>query len=187
MVADATATPAAVAGSRPVTPCLFLWSDGEWPSHPDARQAALQGCPGRADGVDGMDPSSRFAAYVGRVEDIRPGSSRLLRVAGRDIAVFAVDGEFFAIANECPHHGASLVEGRVRNGNVLCPWHAWHVSLKTGECFEAPYRPAQTYPTEVRNGQLLVLVPRSLPAPGPAHALGPEAQAVEVGARRGVH
>ncbi len=127
-----------------------------------------------------MDPSSRFAAYVGRVEHIRPRSSRLLRVAGREIAVFAVDGEFLAIDNACPHYGASLVEGRVRNGSVLCPWHGWNVSLRTGECFEARYRPAETYPTEVRTGQLFVLVPGSLPPPAPF-------EPVEITIRRGVH
>ena len=55
-----------------------------------------------------------MARYVvATVDDIAPGQRKLVQVQGRDIRIFNVRGEFFAIANRCPHEGASLCKGRV--------------------------------------------------------------------------
>ncbi len=119
-----------------------------------------------------------FAVRVSRADEFRAGSSRLVRAGGQEIAVFNVDGEYLAIDNACPHHGAALVDGRVVGSSVLCPWHAWHVDLRTGKCFEAPYRPAARFPVEVRGDDVWVLVP-DVPHPcAPAP--------VDVAIRRGV-
>jgi nitrite reductase/ring-hydroxylating ferredoxin subunit len=111
--------------------------------------------------------SGSGAVRVDRVEDFRPGRSRLVRARGYEIAVYNVDGEYLAIDNACPHHGAALVDGRVVGTSVVCPWHGWQVDLRTGKCFQAPYRPAATYPVEVRDGAVWVLVPEPLVPAGP--------------------
>jgi nitrite reductase/ring-hydroxylating ferredoxin subunit len=103
--------------------------------------------------------SGSLAVQVDRLQDFRPGRSRLVRAHGYEIAVFNVDGEFFAIDNACPHHGAAMVDGRVIGTNVVCPWHAWHVDLRTGTCWHAPYRPSATYTVEVRDDTVWVVVP----------------------------
>ena len=55
-----------------------------------------------------------MARYVvATVDDIAPGERKLVQVQGRDIGIFNVRGEFFVIANRCPHEGASLCKGRV--------------------------------------------------------------------------
>ena len=40
--------------------------------------------------------------------DIPPGGNKVVDVDGRDIVVFHVNGEFFALLNRCPHAGAPL-------------------------------------------------------------------------------
>src|SRR5207237_6659530 len=45
---------------------------------------------------------------VARVTDIPPGGNKVVEVNGRDIVVFHVNGEFFALLNRCPHEGAPL-------------------------------------------------------------------------------
>jgi len=45
------------------------------------------------------------------------------------IAVFNVDGTFYAISDVCPHAGGPLSEGVVENGKVMCPWHGWSFHL----------------------------------------------------------
>ena len=56
---------------------------------------------------------------VASTNDIAPGQGRLVTVKGRDIALFNVDGEFFALSQViCPLHGAKF---DIRTGDVLGP------------------------------------------------------------------
>ena len=50
---------------------------------------------------------------VAKVGEIPIGGKKLVSVKGRDIGVFNVNGEFFALLNKCPHAGASLCHGRI--------------------------------------------------------------------------
>jgi nitrite reductase/ring-hydroxylating ferredoxin subunit len=93
---------------------------------------------------------------VGRADEIPAGSRRIVRVAGRSIGVFNVDGEFFAIRNRCPHQGAPLCEGKLwgvlsadtpgnfqyseRKEILTCVWHGWEFSLRTGQSWCDPQR-----------------------------------------------
>ena len=54
------------------------------------------------------------------------------------IALFNLDGEFFAIDNRCPHRGGSLGDGEVNGSIVTCPWHGWEFDCRTGEAVENP-------------------------------------------------
>lgn len=51
-------------------------------------------------------------------------SPRRFRIAGRDLVVWRVQGEILITPDACPHMGASLSESRVRDGKLVCPWHA---------------------------------------------------------------
>lgn len=33
----------------------------------------------------------------------------------------------------CPHMGGPLDQGRIANGEVICPWHRYRFDLGTGE------------------------------------------------------
>ena len=48
------------------------------------------------------------------------------------VCVANVDGQLYAMDNECPHEGGPLGEGTVEHGFVLCPFHAWQVRPDTG-------------------------------------------------------
>jgi 3-phenylpropionate/trans-cinnamate dioxygenase ferredoxin subunit len=93
---------------------------------------------------------------VGRADEIPSGSRKIVRVGGRSIGVFNVDGEFFAIRNRCPHQGAPLCEGKlwgalsadtpgsfqyeVRKEILTCIWHGWEFSVRTGQSWCDPQR-----------------------------------------------
>ncbi|WP_138418063.1 Rieske 2Fe-2S domain-containing protein [Aquibacillus sediminis] len=47
------------------------------------------------------------------IEELPPGHSRLLKMDKLEIAIFNVDGNLYAIRNQCPHQGTSLVHGAV--------------------------------------------------------------------------
>jgi nitrite reductase/ring-hydroxylating ferredoxin subunit len=85
---------------------------------------------------------------VAAVAEIPPGGRKIVTVRGREIGVFNLGGEFFALSNYCPHQGGKLCLGRqvglatsqspgtfdyVRQGEFLkCPWHNWEFDIRTG-------------------------------------------------------
>lgn len=44
-------------------------------------------------------------------------------VAGEDLVLWRDGSELLAAPDACPHMGASLAEGCVRSGRLVCPWH----------------------------------------------------------------
>ena len=89
--------------------------------------------------------------------DLPPGKSMAFEVEGRRIALFNVDGEYCAIADTCPHAGASLCEGEVTNGVVTCPWHGADFELRTGQCLGPPAdEPIQTFRVFVEGDDIKV-------------------------------
>ncbi|MFY9557960.1 MAG: Rieske (2Fe-2S) protein [Blastocatellia bacterium] len=71
---------------------------------------------------------------VGSVSDLPAGQAMIVEIDGRSIAIFNVDGQFYALDNTCVHRGGPLGEGFVDRNNltVQCPWHGWIYSLATG-------------------------------------------------------
>ena len=96
---------------------------------------------------------------IARVDEIAEGKGKAFEVGEKRIAIFQVDGEFHAIADACPHAGASLAEGYVENGHVGCPWHYAEFDLTTGEHCHAPATcGVGVYPVTVEDGQVNVNV-----------------------------
>ena len=87
---------------------------------------------------------------IAKTSDVPPGQGRTFSVDGKLIALFNVDGEFRAINDLCPHMGASLSEGYVEKGAVMCPWHAWRFCLKDGSWLDAPKSKVRTETFDVR-------------------------------------
>ena len=46
------------------------------------------------------------------------------------MALFNIDGEFFAINHICPHRGGPLADGRLEGSIVTCPWHGAAYAVK---------------------------------------------------------
>jgi len=74
---------------------------------------------------------SRFVE-VARAAEIPPGFAKAVVAGGREIAVFHVGDEFYAIDNACPHQGGPLAEGWLEGNIVTCPWHAWCFDVRSG-------------------------------------------------------
>ena len=75
---------------------------------------------------------------VAETNEIEPSQARLVNVQGKRIAVFNVDGEFFAIDNTCTHRGGPLAEGAIAGHAVTCPWHGATYDIRTGEVLGPP-------------------------------------------------
>jgi nitrite reductase (NADH) small subunit len=70
---------------------------------------------------------------VAQCDDLAAGQSKKVMVNGRAIALFQVDGKFYAIHNSCPHEGGPLAEGRLKGYVVACPWHDLAFDIRNGQ------------------------------------------------------
>src|SRR5207237_8776743 len=74
---------------------------------------------------------------VASAADLAPGEAKCVEVAGKKLALFNVEGNFYAIDDTCTHRGGPLSEGEV-SGEVTCPWHGAISSIKTGAVLGPP-------------------------------------------------
>ena len=108
--------------------------------------------------TDDATPSPHRAQslVVGDLDDLRPGTCvRFELPNGDELAVFNVDGEFYAIENSCPHKGAALSEGTVCGHVVECGLHGWQFDVRTGECLTVRER-IRSYAVRVEEGMVKV-------------------------------
>jgi 3-phenylpropionate/trans-cinnamate dioxygenase ferredoxin subunit len=75
------------------------------------------------------------------------------------IAVFNVEGAFYAIDDTCTHQDASLADGWLEGCAVECPLHASCFDVRTGEPTGPPAKkPVRTHKVVVEDGQVYVCV-----------------------------
>ncbi len=85
-----------------------------------------------------------------------PGQGMVVTANGREIALFNLDGEFYAIDNECRHASGPLGEGDVDGGIVTCPIHAWEYEIRSGACLTVPEEKVPRYAVKVEAGGVWV-------------------------------
>jgi len=95
---------------------------------------------------------------VGAIGDLQSGAcARIQLPDGAEIAVYKVDGEFYAIDNSCPHRGAPLSEGMLCGHVIECGLHGWQFDVRNGEGLT--FRESiKSYKLEVEEGVLKVEV-----------------------------
>ena len=93
---------------------------------------------------------------VASVSDLKPGENKVVNVNGTDVALYNVDGEFFAINNTCLHRGGPLGEGFLEGDVVTCPWHGWRFNVKTGENVMIPNMKVVNYKVKVEENDVMV-------------------------------
>ncbi len=105
--------------------------------------------------------------------DIQPGKRKLIDVDGKNIGIFNVGGQYFALLNRCPHMSGPLCEGPIcgtaiavnEDGNfifgfdgelVRCGWHGWEFEIKTGKALVDDSLQVRKYEISVKNRQLFI-------------------------------
>jgi len=89
--------------------------------------------------------------------ELAPGEHRVVDVDGTQVAVFNLDGEFYAIEDVCTHDGGQLTGGSVEGAEIVCPRHGARFCIRTGEALTAPaYEPTAKLPVRVTDGTLEV-------------------------------
>lgn len=75
---------------------------------------------------------------VATLDEIKPGCAIRFTVNTKDIAIFNLNGTFYAIDDACTHMGGPLSQGYIENSTVICPWHGSEFDIKTGKVLTAP-------------------------------------------------
>ena len=88
--------------------------------------------------------------------DLSPGEIKLVERDGcSPIAVYNLDGVFFATDDTCTHGDASLSEGDIEGEEVICPFHMGSFNIRTGEAVQGPcVAPVRSYPVRVEDNML---------------------------------
>ena len=93
---------------------------------------------------------------IARLDQVPRGRGAVFSAAGKDVAVFNVDGNICAIADTCPHAGGSLGLGKLDGRIVTCPVHGMKFDVTTG-CFSGSSElGVATYPVKVVDGKIMV-------------------------------
>jgi NAD(P)H-dependent nitrite reductase small subunit len=92
------------------------------------------------------------------VADLPPGQATQVEVDGQRVALFNVDGTFYALSNRCPHRGGSLGQGFLDGTRVSCPEHNWTFDVTTGENVVSADMCVPRYEVKVEDGQVWVKV-----------------------------
>lgn len=99
---------------------------------------------------------ARFVKVAG-AQEVAPGAARQIEVEGKSIALFNIEGRFYAIEAWCYHMGAPLVESEYRGGSrIVCPWHGWEFDLTTGCYTRDKTRRLQVFPVKVEGEHILI-------------------------------
>lgn len=73
------------------------------------------------------------------------------------LAIYQLDGEFYATDDTCSHGQASLAEGLVEDGSIICPFHDGGFDIKTGKPTAPPcVIPIKSYPVNVEGESVFV-------------------------------
>jgi len=75
---------------------------------------------------------------VAEKKDLPAGSAKAVEVNGKQIALFNVDDQYYAIDDTCTHAGGSLSEGDVVGTTVTCPFHGAEFNITNGEVLSDP-------------------------------------------------
>lgn len=94
---------------------------------------------------------------VAQVNDLAPGSGTTVETEGQRIALFNVQGTFYAIDDTCSHRGGPLGEGELDGSVVTCPWHGATFDVRTGAVTSPPARASvRSFPVHVEGSDVVV-------------------------------
>jgi 3-phenylpropionate/trans-cinnamate dioxygenase ferredoxin subunit len=99
---------------------------------------------------------------VAPLEDLPPGSMKLVTTGSVTIGVYNCSGRFYAIEDRCSHDDGPLCEGDWESEAcvVVCPRHGSRFDLESGIPMSLPaFAAVATYPVSVRDGVVVVEVP----------------------------
>jgi nitrite reductase/ring-hydroxylating ferredoxin subunit len=100
---------------------------------------------------------SNIVTRICAVTDVPVNSIRRFEIDGHAIALYNINGVFYATDDACTHGMSSLSQGELDGDVVECSLHLGAFHVPTGKPAGAPCSiPLQVYHTEVKDGEIRV-------------------------------
>lgn len=94
---------------------------------------------------------------IAEASAITPGTVLGVKAGELDVALYNIDGQFYATHNVCTHALALLSEGWLEGEVIECPLHGGRFEVKTGKGLGAPIIcDVKTFPVRVSNDKLQI-------------------------------
>ncbi|HYM80447.1 MAG TPA: non-heme iron oxygenase ferredoxin subunit [Candidatus Limnocylindria bacterium] len=94
---------------------------------------------------------------VAKVGEIPEGGVKVVRFGDQPVAVFHIDGGYYALDDICTHDGGELASGTIDGDVVECPRHGARFDIKTGAVLSLPaIVPVPTYEVRVEGDEIKV-------------------------------
>lgn len=106
--------------------------------------------------------AKRSWLYVCEKSDVKSGHSKKCTLKSKkpefmEIALFNIDGAFYAISERCQHKGGPLSVGNIGTDNIVtCPWHGWQYSVVDGKSPHQAGDSVDAYPVKVLGNKVYV-------------------------------
>jgi 3-phenylpropionate/trans-cinnamate dioxygenase ferredoxin component len=85
------------------------------------------------------------------------GENVVIDLDGTDVALFKIEGKFYAIEDLCSHDGAEIASGELDGDEIICPRHGARFCVKTGEVKSPPaYENIISFPVRIENGKVQI-------------------------------
>ena len=89
--------------------------------------------------------------------ELSPGNRKVVTTPYVEVAVFNLDGEFYAIEDICSHDGGELASGACEGDQIICPRHGARFCVRDGRALTPPaYENIDTFPVRVENGMVQI-------------------------------
>lgn len=118
------------------------------------------------------EPTPLTRHVVATASDLPAGTRKIVTIGRREIGIFHVNGELYALRNVCPHRSGPVCSGRLRplvigdgphgleytrEGEILkCPWHQWEFDIKTGQALYDEQARVKTYRVAQEGDEIVV-------------------------------
>ena len=89
------------------------------------------------------------------IAELLPGEFRVVWDGDTAIAVYNIEGEYYAVEDTCTHDGGELTGGELHGFEVECPRHGARFDLRDGAVTAPPaVVPIEVFPVHVENGMI---------------------------------
>ena len=95
--------------------------------------------------------------FLGNIEKLKQTQVQCINVEDNSLLLIYQSDQFYLLDNLCPHKGAALCEGQLKDDVIECPWHKARFDIKTGSGLSAlAGNGVKSWPLTIEGGQLSV-------------------------------